>query len=130
MRDYVEATWGWDDEWQREYFEKNFDPDGGKIIQVHGQYAGVLITEDREDNLYLALIEVAPSYQRQGIGTAVLTDLQDAAAASNKPIALRVLRTNEQARRLYEQLGFVVDAEDDHRFYMVWVPTEIKERHK
>lgn len=122
MRDYVEATWGWDDDWQRQHFEKNYDPDLGKIIQVHGQYAGVLITDDLPDALSIELIEVAPSYQRQGLGTTIITDLQETAAAADKAIVLRVLKTNVEAKRLYEQLGFVVDREEEHRFYMRWTP--------
>ncbi|MEZ4516438.1 MAG: hypothetical protein R3C44_06240 [Chloroflexota bacterium] len=52
MRGYVEATWGWNEEWQRDYFEKKFDPDSSKIIQIYGQNAGILITENQRDELY------------------------------------------------------------------------------
>jgi ribosomal protein S18 acetylase RimI-like enzyme len=123
MRDYVDATWGWNDEWQRDYFEKKFDPDASLIIQVFDQYAGVLVTEDKPDELYLALIEVSPSYQRQGLGTTIITELQERAESAGKPMALHVLKTNEPARRLYELLGFVADADEDHRVRMVWAPS-------
>lgn len=122
MRDYVDATWGWNDEWQRDYFEKKFDPDASLIIQVFDQYAGVLVVEDRPDELYLALIEVAPSYQRQGLGTTIINELQAKAQSANKPMTLHILKANTPARRLYEQLGFMADADEEHKVHMVWVP--------
>ncbi len=122
MREYVDATWGWNDQWQRDYFERKFNPDESFIIQLHGQYAGVLVTEDRPDELYLSLIEVAPSYQRQGLGTAIINDLQTRAALAKKPMSLHVLKTNTPAHRFYEELGFVDDSEEEHKVRMVWAP--------
>lgn len=122
MRDYVDATWGWNDEWQRDYFDKKFDPDKSQIIRVFDQYAGVLVTEDRPEELYLALIEVAPTYQRQGIGTTIVADLQAQAAADHKSLSLHVLKANVDARRLYERLGFAVASTEEHKLRMVWEP--------
>jgi ribosomal protein S18 acetylase RimI-like enzyme len=120
MREYVDATWGWNDEWQRDYFDKKFDPDVSQIIRVFDQYAGVLVTEDRPEELYLALIEVAPSYQNQGIGTTIVQDLQAQAAAQHKPVALHVLKANVPAQRLYERLGFTLDDTEEHKLRLVW----------
>jgi ribosomal protein S18 acetylase RimI-like enzyme len=122
MREYVDATWGWNDEWQRDYFDKKFDPDVSQIIRVFDQYAGVLVTEDRPEELYLALIEVAPSYQNQGIGTTIVQDLQSQAAAQHKPVVLHVLKANIPAQRLYERLGFALDGSEEHKLRMVWQP--------
>lgn len=122
MRDYVDATWGWNDEWQRDYFDKKYDPDVSRIICVFDQYAGVLVTEDRPEELYLALIEVAPTYQGRGIGSAIIADLQAQAAAGHKPLALHVLKANVAAQRLYERLGFAVVGAEEHKLRMVWQP--------
>ncbi len=35
MRAYVDATWGWDEEWQRAHFAANYAPERQAVI-VHG----------------------------------------------------------------------------------------------
>ena len=66
MREYIEVTWGWQDQWQHEYFSRKFDPNNRQIIQIDGCDAGVIIVEQRAQELYIALIEILPSFQRCG----------------------------------------------------------------
>jgi hypothetical protein len=49
MRGPVERTWGWDEDFQRNFFEEHFDPDERQIVVVDGRDVGVLQTERRED---------------------------------------------------------------------------------
>ena len=42
MRDVVERTWGWDEAWQRFYFESRFAPAGISVVTVEGRDVGVL----------------------------------------------------------------------------------------
>lgn len=123
MRHYVEAEWGWNDDWQREYFDRKFDPDAYSIIQVEGQDAGVLVVERDGDAIYLSLIEIAPPYQGKGIGSAILRDLQSEAQESKRTLTLHVLHTNRRAANLYKRHGFHVTDEEDHRVKMQWNPT-------
>lgn len=122
MREYVEATWGWNEEWQRDYFVKKYDPAARQVIQVHGRDAGVLVVEDRPDELYLALIEIAPEYQRRGLGRQIIANLLDRAATAHKTLSLHVLKSNVNARRLYERLGFVVVSDEEHKVGMACAP--------
>ena len=124
MREYVEATgWGWQEEWQREYFDRKFDPLRRQIIQVQGQDIGVIAIEERDDELYVALIEILPEFQSRGIGTRLLGQTIDSAHRMGRPIALHVLKSNEPARRLYERLGFIiVEDDEEHRCKMAFAP--------
>jgi ribosomal protein S18 acetylase RimI-like enzyme len=122
MQEYVEATWGWQDAWQQEYFARKFDPDSRQIIQIDGGDAGVIAVEQRDEELFIALIEIHPSFQGQGVGSALLSHLIQTAHSQNLPITLHVLKTNSPARRLYERLGFVVVTEEDYRFKMTLSP--------
>jgi GNAT superfamily N-acetyltransferase len=70
MREYVDRVWGWDDE-----------------------DIGLLIVEERADELYLAEIQLLPAWQGLGIG-----------------------RVNERA--LYERLGMRVYDEIDTHAYL------------
>lgn len=120
MRPYIEAIWGWHEAWQREYFDRKFDPAPRRIICLNNKEIGVVVVEERSNALYLALIELLPAYQGRGIGTRLVGDLQAQARARNLPLTLHVLKSNHPARRLYERLGFVIVDEEEVRYKMAY----------
>lgn len=120
MQTYISAMWGWHEEWQREYFDRKWNPSAFQVIQVAGQDAGVLVMHWQENEGVLELIELLPEFQHHGVGTAVIQDLQQQAQARHLPITLHVLKSDEPARRLYERLGFRISEERSDRFVMVW----------
>jgi ribosomal protein S18 acetylase RimI-like enzyme len=102
---------------------EHFDPEKIQIIEVGGASAGCLRVERHQDHLDLDLIEIAPRYQNQGMGTKLIGDLIVEADGRGVPVRLSVLRTNDPARRLYEQLGFEIVQETDERIRMERSPT-------
>ncbi len=119
LREYIELLWGWEETWQQEYFSRKFDPQKRRIIQIDGQDAGVLVVEQQKQHLYIALIEILPQFQGQGVGTAIITDICDQARERSQIVTLHVLKSNSPARRLYERLGFVVAGEEEYRVKMI-----------
>ena len=114
LSEYVERTWGWDEEVQRRMFAEAFDRHPRQVIQIGGQDVGVLVVEERADELYLGLIELLPAWQNRGLGTAILRRLLQRARETHRPLSLHVLRTNARAAALYEREGLrVVDSEPD-----------------
>ena len=122
MREYIEPIWGWHEDWQEEYFRKKFDPRKRQIIVVNGEDAGVLVVEERLNEIYIGLIELLPKFQGSGVGTAILNDLKNKAAGQNAHLSLHVLNTNIKARRLYERFGFRAIYEESSRILMTYVP--------
>lgn len=108
MRDAIEKTWGWDDAWQRNEFEKRFREQLVSIIEAGGRDAGGLWLESSPHLIYIADLQVLPELQGRGIGTSVLRGLIADGAARYVPVELAVLQVNPRARRLYERLGFKV----------------------
>lgn len=127
IREYVEPIWGWHEAWQAEYFREKFDTQGRWIIVVDDQDGGVVVIEEKEAEIYLALIELLPRFQGLGLGTAIISDLMEKARARHVPLTLDVLRTNKPARKLYERLGFRVQRESEYRFHMAWWPDASEE---
>jgi ribosomal protein S18 acetylase RimI-like enzyme len=120
--DYVAATWGrWDEAFQQEHFHRHFNPAIRQMIVVAGQPAGVLALEERPDELYLALIELAPAFQNQGLGGEIISTVMRSAAAQGRPVALQVLKVNP-ARALYERLGFRLREETPTHYSLIWQP--------
>jgi ribosomal protein S18 acetylase RimI-like enzyme len=113
MREAIEKTWGWDEDWQRFDFEKRFGQYVVSIIEADGRDAGGLWLESSPDLIYIADFQVLPALQGRGIGTAVLQGLIAEGATRSVPVELAVLRVNARARRLYERLGFTVMEQGD-----------------
>lgn len=73
---------------------------------VNGQMAGFIAADlHRSENLaWIATIGVLPEYRRQGIGTALLTAVEEQITASSIRLSVRV--SNHPALNLYNQLGY------------------------
>jgi len=125
MREYVEAVWGWDDAFQARFFDEHFDPGGNRqIIQADRRDIGMVEVWDRPRDLLLASIRVLPEWQGRGIGSSILRWLLGRSARAGKPVALRVLKVNERARRLYEREGFRTVDETETHLRMVCDPAD------
>lgn len=123
IREAVEATFGsWDESFQQAHFEEQFQPEVRQIIVLEGQDVGVLQIEEREEHVFLGLIEVAPEMQNRGLGTRVINDVLAQARARGEAVRLQVLKGNPGARRLYERLGFAIVEEREERYVMSWNP--------
>ena len=93
-----------------------FTPSFSDLTSEFGWLRGILKvirmrmfnSPDRKGELYLKAIMVHPSMQGRGVGTHLLTGISDYARAHDfSTIRLDVVDTNPDARRFYEQHGFV-----------------------
>jgi len=124
-KDYVAATWGWDEEWQVAYFREHFNPPGVKIIQYKDEGEGederdigFMEVEERGDSLFLAGLEIIPEYHGRGIGTSILRDILNTATKRGLFVTLHALRVNTRAQALYRRLGFCAYSESDTHCFM------------
>ena len=81
---------------------------------VDGHAIGYLGVSERESATFIDQIEIVPNYQGQGIGTALINNV----LARGRPVDLGVLKVNDDARRLYERLGFRVIGETETHYNM------------
>ncbi|WP_021594314.1 GNAT family N-acetyltransferase [Actinomadura welshii] len=105
MGAYVTAVWGWDEEVQRGFHSRSFDPGHWQIITADGADVGMLAVDDRPTEIYLGRIELLPGHQGRGIGTELITALLDQAGRQGKALVLDVLTVNHRALALYRRLG-------------------------
>ncbi len=117
MKEYVDQTWGWDDAAQERRYRETYVPGDTRIITLDSQDIGMLAMEESETEVFLALIEIDPAHQHQGIGTTIIGRIITDCAQRSKPIFLHVLKVNP-ARKLYERLGFSVFEETPTHFHM------------
>ncbi|MFI0355236.1 GNAT family N-acetyltransferase [Actinomadura sp. 9N407] len=105
MGDYVTAIWGWDEQAQRDFHTRGFDPGHWQIITTDGADIGMLNVEYRATEIYLGRIEVHPDHQGRGIGTRLITALLNEAERREQDLVLDVLVVNHRAHALYQRLG-------------------------
>jgi ribosomal protein S18 acetylase RimI-like enzyme len=119
LKEYVVATYGWDETYQQQRFSDVFDAASTRIIVVEDKDVGQLTVEEVGDELFLAGIYVSPDWQNRGIGSAVIADVLNAAKTRGLRVQLQVLQVNP-ARHLYERLGFSIVAETKTHCKMRW----------
>jgi len=118
MKDYVDKTWGWEDAFQESVFRKNYVPGKIQVLTFDGVDMGMLIIEERPDDIFLRAIEVHPAYQGKGIATQIINQIIADGIQKRKPVRLQVLKVNP-AKRLYERLGFSVAEETPTHYIML-----------
>ncbi|MEU4194498.1 GNAT family N-acetyltransferase [Kribbella sp. NPDC026611] len=119
--DFDEAEWrdGFE-EWTRETLD---DPTTSvNVVEQHGKPVGRLRITRFPDLIELSGIQLLPRVQGQGIGTAIIQNLQAEAAARGVPLRLNVEQNNPAARRLYHRLGFTQIAQDGPEAILQWPP--------
>lgn len=108
------------DQSYRMYYQELDD----QIILFQNERVGRLIVARADHEIKLVDIALLPEYRRAGIGASLVKDLIREASASVKPLRLQVEKWNEQARRLYERLGFTTSGENDTHFQMECCPNQ------
>jgi ribosomal protein S18 acetylase RimI-like enzyme len=88
------------------------------VILFNGQAVGRLLVVRGDEEFRLADIALLPEHRRAGIGTALVRELIEEAGRENKPLRLQVEKSNPQALRLYERLGFATTGENDTHIQM------------
>jgi len=105
MGDYITAIWGWDEQRQRDFHARSFNPGRWQIITAAGTDIGMIDVEYRPAEIYLSRIEIHPSHQGDGIGTRLISALIDEARQNDQDLVLDVLTVNHRAQALYQRLG-------------------------
>ena len=108
--------------YEPDYLNKFFENDDAWICiaESEGKPVGYLSIEKYPDHLYLDDFCVDEKYRNAGIGTELLRKAQEYATEKNiSQIHLHVEKSNSDAIRLYQHLGYKVINEENTRFLMV-----------
>ena len=89
------------------------------VIEYAENPAGRLYVERAAAAIDIIDIALLPAYRGLGIGTALLTGLQQEARAAGQPLRIYVEKFN-RALALYRRLGFVIQSEGEIYLSAVW----------
>jgi ribosomal protein S18 acetylase RimI-like enzyme len=108
------ATWN-EERHQREPMH----PERYTMVRRAGETIGFFALRPDAGAMYLQTIQLVPAARGTGLGTHLLHHIHALAAASGATaMRLRVFRSNDGARRLYERLGYVTAVEDANAFVL------------
>ena len=127
------AQFGWDEAQEQAFLRMQFTARGHaykmqfpaadhSIILFGETPVGRLIVNRTDEYLSLTDIAILPQYQKKGIATKLIKQLQ-VEAGIDRPLVLRVDKTNIAAKALYDKLEFKVIGETEILYSMKWIPT-------
>lgn len=110
---YVEAVFGWDDDFQRERLSSEYQPQWFSWILQGGERVGLLCCKPYEDALHMHLLIIFPQYQGRQLGSAVMDRLhREAASEGRHRVTLSSFSANQRAIEFYRRLGYQAVAEE------------------
>lgn len=119
-RDVSERQFGrWDEKLQDQFFEENWGAVVHEIILCDGTPCGYTCIEERDADIHVRELVIAPEFQGQGIGTQILADVQKTASGRGVPVRLGTFHVN-RAANLYRRLGFQKYDQTDSHILMEW----------
>lgn len=104
---------------QQAHYRQHYTTAEFLIVEQAGEPIGRLYVDRWAREHRVVDIALLPRHRRQGLGTALMRDLLDEAAAAGKPLSIHVEQFNP-AQRLYERLGFVRVGETGAYDLMRW----------
>lgn len=128
----IMKAWGWDPAQQQVFLEMQYRarnagyatayPNAVSNIICNPDHISIgrMLTAHQQKAVHLIDIALLPAFQRKGIGTQILTDLQQSCAKDNKKISLSV-PCDSPAGKLYARLGFQLIRQDPVYAQMEWV---------
>lgn len=106
---------------QDAHYQNHYPTAEYAVVLAAGRAAGRLYVDRWAEEIRIMDIALLPEFRGQGIGTAILTNLQSEASASGKILSIHVERFNP-ARTLYDRLGFVEAGETGVYLLLHWRP--------
>lgn len=110
-------------EMQKRSYTQQYPSAAHYIVLLDDVPVGRIMTEEIEEAVLLIDLSLLTAHQNQGIGTALLQDMQRMAQGASKKVCLHVLQHNP-ARHLYSRLGFRVTGESVPYVAMKWQTQE------
>ena len=105
------------------HYKNNYIDAEYSIILVDGQPAGRLYLHQDPGDLRIMEISLIPEHRGSGIGTLLLREIMDRAAAAGHIVSIHVEQFNP-ALRLYERLGFKAVDTNGVYYLLQWGGTE------
>lgn len=111
-----------DEECQKEHYEHHFRPKYVCIIEYSNQPIGAVSILNRRKDISIVYLYILPSFQDKGIDRSLIKRVLTRAKKEVKTVMTCVFKGDAQAKKMCDNLGFEVFAEDNLRWRVKWIP--------
>lgn len=112
----------WDDNYQKNHYENHFRPKYVSIIQYLNKSIGALSVISRRKDITILYLYIQPEFENKDIDISVFNNVIGTAKEENKPVMTCMFKEDTRTKKICEDLGFKVFAEDDIRWRVKWTP--------
>ncbi len=116
MKPVIDEAFGWDEEYQKNYFESRLKLEWFSWILVDGDKVGLVCNRLKQNSIHIHFLVIFTEVQRRGLASSVTRRLHDEANKQQLNLTFSCFKNNEPALQLYKGLGFVISSEDEY-FY-------------
>ena len=114
---YVDAVFGWDDNFQRARLKNDYKPSWFYWIIINNTRVGLLCFKPYENAYHVHLLLVFPDYQNQNIGSKVMRHIHQLTLTEQRSrVTLSSFKVNHKAISFYQKLGYQVCDDRDADF--------------
>ncbi len=106
---------------QRHHYRTFYPNTAFDVLERDGSAIGRLYVDERQTRVHILDIALIPESRGGGIGTAIVSAIQDYARTRGKGVDIFVERINP-AKSLYDRMGFRVVREEEIYLEMDWTP--------
>lgn len=114
---------------QRSDYEGRYPAASHSVVLADDRPVGRIWIDRSPDEIRLLDLAVIDGDRDRGIGTRLLRDLQAEAQPAGVPLRHSVVKTNVDALRLYQRLGFTIVGDLPTHHLMEWVGPSCPGRH-
>ena len=118
---HVAVRWGWDDSYQRTVHRRRWSEKPWFVMLLDGEAIGTVSILDERDCSRFGEFYLLPAFQRQWLGTRVLTEFLEQCDRTGRAVRLECLKWNP-VMSLYRRAGFEVVSENDIHYFMLRRP--------
>lgn len=111
---FVDEVFGWDDDFQKQRMRNDYQSEWFFWAIIEGTRVGYVCFKRYEQAIHLHLIIIDQIHQRKGYGRAIMQAIQSIAFKEKRDVTLSSFKCNELAVKLYKELGYEVEKEEEH----------------
>lgn len=127
MRDAIEAVRGelYDEDREYKQFCEQWQAETSYWILHNHKRVGFLDLRPKSQSLYIHNLAIHPTYQNQGIGSHLISQLKQMAKDQKATLTLSVFKTNQLAQNFYKRHGFCTTHQTKHHLHQEWIPDAV-----
>jgi GNAT superfamily N-acetyltransferase len=110
----IEDTFGWDEKFQYERFEKTYELNWFHWIKVDDELVGYICYWKTAAEIHVSLLILNPEMRGFGFGRQIMKHVHNEARKNNCKLTLSSFRKNVAAIKFYESLGYITSVSDEN----------------